>query len=289
MTRRLDWVHIVGHARAFADEMSASVGVAPTLRQCFYALVAQQLLPNTLAAYKTLSAQTAKARRSGAFPELTDLTRRIERAPSWAGPGSALDALAAQYRRDRTAGQPVSVYIGVEKKGFVAQFDSWFGGLGIPIVALGGYSSQSYCDEVARDVEAQDRKAVLLYAGDFDPSGEDIDRDFVKRSGCFDDVIRVALTAEQVTAYDLPPAMGKAKDSRASQFVARHGRLVQVELDALAPPDLRTLYQAAIDEFWDMSAFDEVVALEREERELLGRLAAADPGDLEAYAWGRER
>ena len=33
--------------------------------------------------------------------------------------------------------------------------------------------------DVVRDVVGQARPAVLLYAGDHDPSGEDIDRDFI--------------------------------------------------------------------------------------------------------------
>jgi hypothetical protein len=53
---------------------------------------------------------------------------------------------------------------------------------------------------------------VLIYAGDFDPSGEDIDRDFIQRTACFDEVVRVALSLEQVERYDQPPQLGKATD-----------------------------------------------------------------------------
>src|SRR3546814_10153320 len=112
-------------------------------------------------------------------------------------------------------------------------------------------SDLTYVKEVVRDVEAQDRPAVLLYAGDFDPSGEDIDRDFTARTDCFAKVVRVALNAEQVTEYDLPPAMGKATDSRASRFVERHGTLVQVELDAVPPGVLQQRYGDAIADYWD--------------------------------------
>jgi hypothetical protein len=279
---RIDWGHVLEEAAAIVDQYDTQV----TLRQLYYRLVAAQLLPNNINSYKGLSDRTAKARRAGTFPELTDLTRRIERASYWESPGNALYGLADQYRRDRTAGQDVSVYIGVEKKGLVAQLDSWFGDLGIPILALGGYASQSFVNEVMLDAGAQDRKAVLLYAGDFDPSGEDIDRDFVERTMVFDDVVRVALTAAQVTDYDLPPAMGKSTDSRASQFVLRHGQLVQVELDALAPPDLRALYQAAIDDYWDTSAYEEVTEREVHERDLLVRLARTDTSVIESWLDG---
>ena len=85
---------------------------------------------------------------------------------------------------------------------------------------------------------------MLLYAGDHDPSGEDIDRDFIARTDCWDEVRRVALTAAQVEQYALPPQPGKETDSRAAGFVERHGRLVQVELDALPPDVLRDLFAA---------------------------------------------
>jgi len=106
----------------------------------------------------------------------------------------------------------------------------------------------------------------LLYAGDFDPSGEDIDRDFVARVGGFDEVRRVALTSEQVLRYDLPTLPGNADDSRAAAFLERHGTLVQVELDALAPDVLRDLYADAISGFMDTSTFEAELAREREQR-----------------------
>ena len=195
-----------------------------------------------------------------------DRTRQIERALSFDSPDAARDWLASIYRRDRTEGQEVSVYLGVEKAGLVEQLDGWFGALGIPILPLGGYASQTFIDEVAREVRTQGRPAVLIYAGDFDASGEDIERDFEARAACFDGTRRVALTAEQVASYDLPPMPGKESDSRASGFVARHGRLVQVELDALPPEVLRALYQAAIDYYWDTSAYRAVMERERDER-----------------------
>ena len=59
----------------------------------------------------------------------------------------------------------------------------------------------------------------------------------------------------QVEDFNLPKAVGKAEDSRAAGFVARHGELVQVELDALPPDVLRDLFETALAEFWDESEF----------------------------------
>ena len=263
-----DWPLLLEQAATIVRSYDTSV----TLRQLFYRLVAAELLPNTTNAYKALSKYSAEARRAGTFPALMDRGRTIHRYPSFSGATEARGWLARIYRRDRTEGQPVSVYLGVEKAGIVAQLQDWFGDLGVPVLALGGYGSQTYVDAVVDDVQAAGRPAILLFAGDHDPSGEDIDRDFTARTNCWEEVRRVALTADQVEQYALPPQPGKTSDSRAAAFVKRHGRLVQVELDALPPDVLRALYAEAIGEFWGASTHQ--AALDREDedrRELEGR------------------
>lgn len=283
-----DWGGILEHAAAIVRSYSTRV----TLRQLFYRLVADQTLRNTRSEYGQLSAKTAQARRDGWFPALMDRTRVIERwHPVFTSTDEAKRWLKHRYRRDRTEGQEYSIYLAVEKAGIVNQLDEWFGEeYGIPILPLGGYSSQTFVDEVVQDVgtwpanqiqpssasaftfgpESQDfRPSVLIYAGDFDPSGEDIDRDFRERTECWDYFHRVALSPMQIEEYDLPPAMGKATDSRASQFIARHGELIQVELDALPPDTLRDLYWQAIEPYWDMHTWEQVMEREKQERESL--------------------
>lgn len=262
---RTSWGPIIERAADIVRSYDTGV----TLRQLFYRLVAAELIPNTKAAYSNLSRLTAQARRDGWFPALVDRGRQIHSPLTFDDTADAVDWLLTIYRRDRTEGQEVSVYLAVEKAGMVNQLERWFSAFGLPILAVGGYSSQSYVDQVVGDVERQERPAVLLYAGDFDPSGEDIDRDFVERTGCWDKVVRVALTAEQVTSHNLPPQTGKATDTRAGAFVERHGRLVQVELDALPPDDLRGLYQDALDEFWDVTEYEAVLRIEADERRQL--------------------
>jgi hypothetical protein len=252
-----------------AAEIVSSYDTGVTLRQLFYRLVSEELLPNTLTAYKTLSARSAEARREGWFPALIDRGRSIHRYQTFSDPESAREWLRHIYRRDRTENQDTSIYLGVEKAATVEQLKMWFGELGLPILVLGGYSSQTCCGNLAEDVLEQDRSAVLLYAGDFDPSGEDIDRDFLERTNVFDKVIRVALNPDQVREYELPVQMGKSTDSRAAGFVRRHGTLVQVELDALPPDILRNLYEEAIEVFLDMSKWRRAVDREEEERDQL--------------------
>ena len=209
---RLDWETILRRAAEIVRSYSTPV----TLRQLHYRLVSEQIYPNTQSAYKGLSAKSAQARREGWFPALLDRGRAIHEYATWETPRDAVEEALNVYRRDRTAGHDVSLYLGVEKAGLVVQLQSWFGDLGIAILALGGYSSQTYVDQVGWHATRRERPSVLLYAGDLDPSGEDIDRDFTERCAVWDDVIRVALTDDQVESYGLPPNPGKATDSGSS-------------------------------------------------------------------------
>jgi hypothetical protein len=268
---RLSWPPIIATAAAIVRSYDTGV----TLRQLFYQLVAKQLIPNSTSAYKLLSDRTSEARRTGTFPDLLDLGRKIHCPSSWSSPTEFLTNARRWYRRDRTDGQDVSIYLGVEKLGITEQLTSWFDDRGIPILALAGFTSTTYVKDVQRDVSRRGRPAILLYAGDFDPSGEDIDRDFVSRTDCWEDVVRVALTADQVREHELPVNPGKPGDSRAAGFIERHGSLMQVELDALEPEVLHQLYEDAVSEYWDQDAYEEVRAREATDRKDLDKLVTS--------------
>lgn len=261
MARR-DWHAILEHAAGVVSSYDERI----TLRQLYYRLVADGTLANVDSSYKGLSRETA--RRAGRFPRLVHRTRRVDRLASFDSPDAAREWLRDVYRRDRTEGQDSNVYLGVEKDALAGLLTSWFEDRGVGIVAVRGYSSESLCELIADEAADDGRPALMLYAGDFDPTGEDIPRDLAERLDGVR-VERIALTAEQVERYDLPPQPGKRTDSRSARFELEHGRLVQVELDALAPDDLRTLYEDALVPLWDESTFEDVLERERGEREIL--------------------
>ena len=266
---RLDWPSVLRRAKAIVEEYQTEV----TLRQLFYRLVAAGVISNQQVRYQQLSAYTAKARREGWFPDLMDRTRGVEVARAYDSPDQAREVIVRSYRRDRTEGQDVSIYLGVEKAGLVELLKAWFWDLGIPILALRGFSSQTFVDDVVADVEARDRPAVLLYGGDWDASGESIDQDFIKRTNCWQAVQRIALTEPQVIEWRLPEMVGKARDSRAQAFIKKHGRLAQVELDAVPPDQLRRLFADAVAQYWNSDIYDNVMIREAAERAELRRTA----------------
>jgi hypothetical protein len=265
-SNRLSWPPII----ARAAEIVAASELSMTLRQVFYRLVAKELIPNRIHPYKHLSRLTARGRREGTFPRLIDPTREVHVPLSFAGPEDAREWLREVYRRDRTEGQPYQTIIAVEKATQYAFLRTWFDHLGLPVAALRGYDSQSHIEEIVDLIDGDPRPSVLVYAGDYDPSGVDIIRDFLARAGArLAEVRRVALDWSQVVEHGLPPQLGKATDSRAASFEKREGRLVQVELEALAPTILRDLYQSAISDYWDADAHRDVLAREQADRATL--------------------
>ena len=264
---RKAWEPILGRAADIVDEYDTAV----TLRQVFYRLVAAGLIENSESDYKQLSRKSAELRREGRFPSLLDRTRTIERWQTWRSPSEALMWAAGVYRRDLLATHEVLPMIVPEHAQLIAQVVEWFGHLCVPAVALRGYASETLERLVVDLVERDHRDVKFIYCGDFDPTGEDIPRAFEANTGL--ELRRVALTAEQVDEYGLPPAPGKTSDSRAAGFVARHGDLVQVELEALDPADLRELLAAELDLLVDEALVDAEHERQERERVHLARLA----------------
>ena len=251
--KNLDWLNTI---LPVARDIVESYDTAVTLRQLFYRLVSLPhghpgRIPNTASAYSVLSRTTAEGRRDGTFPDLIDQGAEIIQPAAWESPREGIASLRDQYRRDRTHGQPYQLWLGTEKLGMVNQMRLWFGDLGVPIVALGGHASQSYVDMIAHRVARDGRPAVLLYAGDHDPSGWRILSSFVDRTGFWvnpelpgwnpedmpadrghtasGEVIpnfdlyrkyRVALHPEQCEAYGLARNAAKEKDPNLAAFLA---------------------------------------------------------------------
>ena len=266
---RLDWKNdVLPVAKTIVESYDTPV----TLRQLLYRLVSLKegergRIPNTKSAYEQLSVNTAEARRNGTFPDLIDQRRGIVEPSSWNSPQEGTEALRDCYRRDRTEGQEYQIYLGVEKAGLVNQLDDWFAHLGLPILPLGGQCSQSFVDQITRRVNADGRPAVLLYAGDHDPTGWSILQNFVDRTGFWvneelrdfdtstmpEDLgrkrgharawkripnwdryrrYRVALTPEQCVEYDLARNAAKAKDPSLDTFLINFGyTLTDNEID----------------------------------------------------------
>lgn len=274
---------MVDRAREIVD------GYAPmkvTLRQVMYRLAAEGVLPHTPPMYRRLSAQLAQARRERRFPDLIDTVREVHVPPAWPDADTFVTEVPTWFRLDRTAGQKRALYIAAEKDTLRQQLTGWLEFAGIPVLVVRGFSSQSYANVVRDRVAHEHREACLLVVGDFDSSGEDIERDWVERTGCWSSVSRVLLTYEQVRAYGLPATEGKSGDPRWPAFARRYGfdpaRPVQWEVEALEPAELQRLVLAAVDPYVDRDVLARQVAREEQQRraleEFVGRWGTASEG-----------
>lgn len=131
---------------------------------------------------------------------------------------------------------------------------------------------------------------MLLWVGDFDPSGLAIPENFRKRVGGFDEVVRVAVVADQVAGLptnSLEAAKPDDPNYPAFADACRHhgveqlgwgttrrwGERVplfpQVEAEAIDPAVLRGLIEDLLSDYWDEDAHLAVRAQEQADRERL--------------------
>ncbi|UUA11581.1 MULTISPECIES: hypothetical protein [Streptomyces] len=276
---RLQWPSIVERAADIVTSYDQVGGC--TLRQAYYRLVSEGLIPHTAPTYRRLSARLAQARREERFPDLLDPLREVHVSPAWPDAGAFLRAAPDWFALDRTAGQTSALYVACEKDTLRAQLTGWLEDTGVPVLVVRGFGSQSYV-QVVRERTAHDpRPAMLLYVGDFDASGADIERDWVARTDCWTHVERILLTHEQVRDYELPAAAGKAGDPRWPGFARRYGldasRPVQWEVEALDPTELQRLVLAAVAPYIDRPVLAARIAEEERQRRQLRAFAEGWP------------
>ncbi|MEM1830521.1 MAG: hypothetical protein QXJ97_03195 [Desulfurococcaceae archaeon] len=283
-----------------AEDYYARNNIAVTLRGLFYILVSKNVLPNTKSAYKRLSEIIAKARYEKKFPAhlIRDVTRssayleKTEYYPSELSEEdlrrlieSTLESYST-YSLNPWKDQPKRVIVLVEKeaqyelvKKVVAE-NFKFGVY--KIVFSRGYDSATDMIKLAEEIKSLNEdgyRAVLLIITDFDPSGEDIARDYVERLKYIEPSLdfeaeKVAVTREQIEKFNLPctPESQEEleklrRDPRFKGFVDKWG-LVRVELDALVAlrlDDFKQILIGAIKKHFDFEVYEKVTKKREEE------------------------
>jgi len=256
-----------------------------TLRQLYYQLVTKNAIRNTEKDYKNLGSLVSDARLAGKidWDAIEDRVRQPRILSDFPSLEAAVDDLAATYRLPRWDGQENYVELWVEKDALAGVLTPLADEFHVTLMVNRGYSSQSAMYEAAgRFIDHGQREGILLYLGDHDPSGEDMVRDIRDRLEMFDadvEVTKVALTTAQVEEYGPPPNPTKMSDSRAPEYVAKHGESCW-EVDALPPPVLQRLIRAAIRCHVDAKKMKAVIARETNHKLRL-RDAAARIADEE--------
>ena len=242
-----------------------------TLRQTYYQLVAKHIVDNNKNEYQKLSNALVWARQQELIPWgwLEDRTRQPRQVNMWSNLQDFFETVKISYRKDVWENQENYVVVWVEKDALSGIFQRAVDIYGVTLIVGRGYNSWSVKKELADMFRAYGKKPVVLYFGDFDPSGEDIFRDIEESFGFFQislkKIEKVSLTKNDIDKYNLPADFAKKSDTRAKKFIAKNGDMA-VELDALPVGILREKIKNGIEKYLDMEKFKIVLGEQSQEQ-----------------------
>lgn len=252
-------------------------GIKVTLRQLYYQLVSKDLIPNKQSAYSKLSTLLTNARYTGDIDwDAIEDRVRIPKIPNtFEDINSLMRAAAQSYHLDRWEGQEYYIELWTEKDAISSVISPITKKYQVTMSVNRGYSSATSMYESAqRFLDHEDKTLVLLYLGDHDPSGLDMDRDVrdrLKEFGVDVSVIRIGLTMQQIEELNPPQNPAKITDPRATEYIKKYGA-VSWEVDAIPPEELQQLIEKNVLEYLDLGKYHEILKRENEEREEIKKI-----------------
>lgn len=263
-----------------------------TLRALHYQLVGLGMT-NDIKHYKKVVSAMTQARWDGiiAFDAFVDHERETlgqtkyeptDVSTSVVTAKAQIRAWARSYSKNRWENQPIYPEVFIEKKALQGAFEETCREWDIALSPCKGYPSITFLNDSAirfSHAVAEGKYPVILYFGDYDPSGEDIPRSIVesisKINGVKVDLRRIALNHDQVVDWKLPHAPTKEGDSRTKNWDG----LGQVELDAIYPR-IKGLLNGAIESVLQPDLYEELLQQEEEEKEEFRKILRDDFNSL---------
>jgi len=253
-----------------------------TLRQVYYQLVGKGYIENNKSQYGMLSSLLKYARIEGYIPwdYIEDRSRSCHDLTGWDNSGSYISAATKHfltgYKRDFLQTQEKYTEIWIEKDALSTLFTKVADPYGISVIVCRGFSSVSFLNEYkTRILNHQDKQPVMLYFGDFDPSGVEMLK--AMEATLHDELgisnilfKRVALEINDIIKYQLPhsPEALKTTDTRAAKHIVQYGQLA-IELDALRPDILEQKIRSSIEYEIDLELYNIELGKQVDEYDLL--------------------
>lgn len=199
-----------------------------TLRQVYYQLVGKGYIENKVSQYGMLSGLLKHTRIDGyiSWDDIEDRVRTYHNLTGWISSEryikASLEQFLTGYQRDLLQSQDIYIEIWIEKDALSSVFTRVATPYTIPIVVCRGFSSVSFLNDYKKRLSYySDKEPVLLYFGDFDPSGMEmlkamettLTEELNVEGIAFK---RVALQREDIFKYKLPhsPEALKKKDTQ---------------------------------------------------------------------------
>jgi hypothetical protein len=257
-----------------AIEVIGAASARMTVRQVYYQLVSRQVIENNRSQYQAVSKLLVDARRDGTvgWDAIEDRNRKARHVNMWVDLADYARSVRAGYRRDVWNDQDNRVEVWLEKDALSGIFSDVLKPYGVTLNVGRGYDGWSSIYEASERLGGDD---VILYFGDFDPSGEDMVRSLEERLndlGSYPTITKCALTHADITTYNLPADFAKATDTRSARFVAKYGRQSSVELDALPIDVLRDRLRTLVEDELDLDALEKTRITEAGDRERMVEL-----------------
>ena len=214
-----------------------------------------------------------EARERGLIPWewIVDETRDLERRSSWDDPAHFVHNVSRSYRRDFWNQQPARVEVWSEKGTIRGVLAPVLDRYGVGFRVMHGFGSATVVNGVAQDQDG--RPLIVLYVGDFDPSGlymsaHDLPDRLDRYGGDHVQLKRVTLRREHLDGLPSFAASDKKADPRHKWFVENYGTRCW-ELDALDPNRLRDLIDDAILLEIEPTAWERCAEVEEAEKKSL--------------------
>jgi hypothetical protein len=245
-----------------------------TVRGIAYALFVRGLSPNMgKGSVARVSRITTEMRESGTLPWawIVDDSRTVRSAGRWDDPDSIIQVAVNTYRRNNWQDQPTIVEVWSEKSTVEGVLAPVLDDLGVRFKVMKGFASATALHDAAvssNHIADRNQKAVVLYVGDWDPSGMWMsERDLperIERYGGDWQLKRIALVKADTLRLPHFDAETKKGDSRHDWFVRRYGRRCW-ELDAMDPNELRDRVRNEIESYIDWSLWNRAIEIEEAE------------------------
>jgi hypothetical protein len=246
----------------------AQMGYKMSLRQLYYQMVTEKVIPNQQKYYAKLSKVLSDARLCGIvdWDIIEDRTRRPYRKSNFQGAKELMESAIYSLRLPRHYDQENYVELWTEKDALYSVLQPIADDYHVPLVVNRGYSSSSAMYRSFNRFRYKHQKPIIIYLGDHDPSGLDMDRDINDRMEMFGvemKIDRLALTKSQINKHSLPPDPAKITDPRIRGYIEEHGK-GSWEVDALSPPILDKLVRSKLETYIDMDKYNAWIPREDE-------------------------
>ena len=247
-----------------------------TVRYLFYRLVGLGLVDKTEAEYKgTIGRLTSDMRRAGELPWswIVDASRWVTKPRTYTNLEDAMTSFAADYRRELWVNQGFHIEVWAEKETIASVLAKVTEKWDVPLAVFHGYASLTMLHNLAVGIAECGKACKVLYFGDHDPSGVDMERWCQKTVREFApdadiEFRRLAVTEAQIRDWNLPTRPTKKSDSRSKNF-----RGESVELDTIEMPVLTSILDDAIEAYVDPAALSRTRVVEEDERRQLTMFA----------------